>query len=268
MRRDIHRLDNESMLCRLCNAVRDPSFVPEKQVAIIVPTRERDEQWAVFQEHMCAFWKSKTLPLHIWRIEQTPERSFNRAWLFNVGFKLHHEHTNTNTSCIAVHNVDVLPEPGVDYADCSLPTLLSSESEHFNWAAPYDHFAGEVFLASPSHWTLINGMSNSLWGWGGDDDELYERVRQKGLLIDGDRIRRPAKGFGRFGSIKKGHNVRPRVVEEYNQNVAILTQAQRNMLDPADDGLYQTTFALKSTTSHACNNSARVTVHTAVVGVV
>ena len=48
----------------------------------------------------------------------------------------------------------------------------------------------------------------------------------------------------------------------------ILTRAQRNMLDSADDGFRQTTYALKSTTSHACNNSARVTVHTAVVGVV
>ena len=267
MRRDIHRLDNESMLCRLCNAVRDPSFVPEKQVAIIVPTRERDEQWAVFQEHMCSFWKSNTVPLHIWRIEQTPERSFNRAWLFNVGLKLHQNHTNPNASvsCVAVHDVDLIPEPGVDYTDCSMPTQLGSELEHFNWGYPYEQSMGGVFLASASHWTQVNGMSNSFWGWGGEDDELFERFKRKGLLIDGQRPRRPAKGFGRFRKIKQGHNVRAKVPEEYKQNVAILTQAQRNMLDPADDGLSQTTYALKSTTSHACNNSARVTVHTATV---
>jgi hypothetical protein len=170
-----------------------------------------------------------------------------------------------------VHDVDLLPEPGVDYTDCSSPTHIASETEHFNWGFPYENFAGGVFLASASHWTQVNGMSNSFWGWGGEDDELFERFKRKGLLIDGQRPRRPAKGFGRFAKIKEGHNVRAKVPEEYNQNVAILTQAQRNMLDSADDGLRQTTFALHgqvSTTSHACNNGARITVYTATVGLV
>jgi len=241
-------------------------------IALIVPTRDRGDQWRIFKGHMCSFWGSGEVPMHIWRIEQTPERSFNRAWLFNVGLKLFKEGPYVPLSCIVVHDVDLLPEPGVNYTSCPLPTLVSSEAEHFNWGAPYDHYAGGVFMASPEHWGEVNGMSNQFWGWGGEDDELYERFKRKGLLIDGNTLRRPAKGFGRFSKIKEGHNVRPKVAEEYNQNVAILTQAQRNMVDPANDGLIQAAFALQGqveTERHACDNhNPMVTVHTATVGVV
>jgi hypothetical protein len=235
-------------------------------IALIVPTRDRDDQWMVFKEYMCGFWESSEVQVHIWRIEQTPEMSFNRAWLFNVGLSLCQEDP---LSCIAVHDVDLLPEPGVDYTSCPLPTLLSSEAEHFGWGAPYLHYAGGVVLASPEHWMQVNGMSNRFWGWGGEDDELYERFRGKGLLIDGDMPRRPAKGFGRFRKIREGHNVKPKIAEEYDKNVAILAEAQRNMLDPGSDGVSQTAFALEGqveTEHQECN--PWVTVHTARVRVV
>jgi hypothetical protein len=237
-------------------------------VALIVPTRDRDGQWEVFEKHMCAFWGSSRVQLHIWRIEQTQGRSFNRAWLFNVGFKLHHKLVNATTNCIAVHDVDLLPEPGVNYTDCLLPTQVSSELEHFDWGVPYTHNVGGVLLASPSHWAKINGMSNSFWGWGGEDDELFERLKKHGLLIDGNRPRRPVKGVGRFRKIREGHNVKPKIAAEYDRNVGLLLEAQRNTLDPADDGLSQTAFALQGqveTERHACDSSPMVTVHTLTV---
>lgn len=29
----------------------------------------------------------------------------------------------------------------------------------------------------------INGFSNEFWGWGGEDDDLFKRVRHEGLTI-------------------------------------------------------------------------------------
>jgi hypothetical protein len=237
-------------------------------VALIVPIRDRGDQWRVFKDHMCAFWGSSDVPMHIWRIEQTPERSFNRAWLFNVGLRLCQEGP---LSCIVVHDVDLLPEPGVNYTACPVPTLVSSEAEHFNWGAPYDHYAGGVFMAKPEHWVEVNGMSNLFWGWGGEDDELYERFKRKGLLGDGGAVRRPVHGTGRFRKITVGHYVKPKVSEEYDQNVALLIGMQNGRLDPADDGLRQTAFALQGrveTERHACDNNSMVTVHTVRVGFV
>ena len=30
---------------------------------------------------------------------------------------------------------------------------------------------------------MINGFSNVFFGWGGEDDDLYDRVRAKGLVV-------------------------------------------------------------------------------------
>ena len=44
------------------------------------------------------------------------------------------------------------------------------------------YFGGSVAIAW-SHFHQINGYPNRMWGWGGEDDELYKRVTKKGLKI-------------------------------------------------------------------------------------
>ena len=44
------------------------------------------------------------------------------------------------------------------------------------------YFGGSVAIAW-SHFHQINGYPNRMWGWGGEDDELYKRVTTKGLKI-------------------------------------------------------------------------------------
>jgi len=83
---------------------------------------------------------------------------------------------------VAIHDVDLLPSPDVQYLNCSFPTYLSSEMESFNWGVPYGHYCGGVFIASPVHWKQINGMTNLFWGWGGEYDELFSRLSARGLL--------------------------------------------------------------------------------------
>ena len=36
---------------------------------------------------------------------------------------------------------------------------------------------------SVDHFRLVNGFSNVFWGWGGEDDDMSNRLRQKKLYI-------------------------------------------------------------------------------------
>jgi len=40
---------------------------------------------------------------------------------------------------------------------------------------PYYGIFGGVSAFKKEHFNLINGFSNKFFGWGGEDDDLYER---------------------------------------------------------------------------------------------
>jgi hypothetical protein len=44
-----------------------------------------------------------------------------------------------------------------------------------------NHFGGMTAL-STNDFQSVNGFSNSFWGWGGEDDQLYQRVKFRMLL--------------------------------------------------------------------------------------
>lgn len=43
------------------------------------------------------------------------------------------------------------------------------------------------------HFFLVNGFSNSFWGWGGEDDDLYRRVKHHKL-----KVFRPSPDVARY----------------------------------------------------------------------
>jgi hypothetical protein len=260
-------------------------------IDIIVPFRDRENQWEIFIKHMCIFFqnlennyiinnninhntvnsndKSSSTNyvsrINIWRIEQTvTDQSFNRAMLFNIGLKVSNNYKynddddNIKKQCVIIHDVDLLPEFGVDYMSCNLPTQLSSEMENFNWGIPYNRFSGGVFTASRKHWIEINGMSNKFWGWGGEDDELFFRWRRMSLLLLDNLPNRPLKGHGRFRKNSINHNRRKTIDEEYNKNVHLMNGMENGKFDPSLDGFNQVNFSNVhpiQRDTQTCNNS-------------
>ncbi|CAK9108992.1 4-N-acetylgalactosaminyltransferase bre-4 (Bacillus thuringiensis toxin-resistant protein 4) (Bt toxin-resistant protein 4) (Beta-4-GalNAcT) [Durusdinium trenchii] len=77
------------------------------------------------------------------------------------------------------------PTPVVDYGWCIYPNQLSGEIECWGWGVPYPDNVGGVVSMSPTHWRGINGFSNEYDGWGGEDDDLYLRLKQNSLLKGG-----------------------------------------------------------------------------------
>jgi len=51
------------------------------------------------------------------------------------------------------------------------------------------HWAGGVTAFTRDQFEKVNGYSNRFWGWGGEDDEMFLRVRAKGMNI----VRYPAE---------------------------------------------------------------------------
>ena len=112
-------------------------------------------------------------------INQVDELRFNRASLINVGFLL----CQDDCDYIAMHDVDLLPlNLNLDYG--------YPEKGPYHVAAPHLHpkyhyrkFVGGILLLKREHFKQVNGMSNKFWGWGREDDELYLRMKQAGLII-------------------------------------------------------------------------------------
>jgi predicted glycosyltransferase involved in capsule biosynthesis len=48
---------------------------------------------------------------------------------------------------------------------------------------PYDNIFGGVSALTKEQFTTVNGFSNKFWGWGGEDDEMWNRLKNAGYHV-------------------------------------------------------------------------------------
>ena len=58
---------------------------------------------------------------------------------------------------------------------CEINILLIFELILFISSLPYKGLFGGAGSFTRAHFELINGFSNVFWGWGGEDDDLFQR---------------------------------------------------------------------------------------------
>jgi len=177
---------------------------------------------------MQSYWAKNFACDSLWIVvvEQNDKKPFNRASLANVGIsEVTHraKRLHLTVGCIVFHDVDLVPEPGVPYTQCAVPTQLGSELQHFQWGVPYAKSAGGIVSMNLVDWRKVNGFSNRFQGWGGEDDDLYNRLAAAKLLKNG-QITRPPTGHGRFKTIdeRRIHHPRRRDHPNHASNVQIL----------------------------------------------
>jgi predicted glycosyltransferase involved in capsule biosynthesis len=163
------------------------------RLSLIVPYRERDEHLELFIPHMKKFLIDSEIDFHIFVIEQGDNLPFNRAKLLNIGFS----ETKINFDYFCFHDVDMLPVNS-DYTYSEIPTHLASEVQQFNWGLAYDTYFGGVTLFNKKDLETINGYSNNYWGWGAEDDDLWNRCIMKGIS--------PTRRNGRYYSLDHGRD--------------------------------------------------------------
>ena len=68
------------------------------------------------------------------------------------------------------------------------PKHISVAVDTLSYRLPYSTICGGVISILKDHFKEINGFANSLYGWGGEDDDLSRRIQLHNLTV----VRSPA----------------------------------------------------------------------------
>lgn len=156
--------------------------IPQHHTAILVCYRNRTEQLQIFLYHMHSFLQNQNIHYQIYVIEQTFDAEFNRGKLFNVGYR--EVSMRSLAGCFIFHDVDLLPENINNIYGCtSCPRHMSNSINVFNYKLPYHTIFGGAIAMTRKQFHDINGFSNVFYGWGGEDDDLFNRVYHGGYRV-------------------------------------------------------------------------------------
>ena len=209
-----------------------------KDLAIIVPYRDREEHLKQFIPYMKGYLNRKGFSFDFYIIEQEDGKPFNRGKLLNVGFVISSKKMNYSNYCF--HDIDLLPV-NVDYSHASVPTHLSSEVEQLGWRYPpiingfeYPDIFGGITIFTEENFKEINGYNNEYWGWGAEDDDLLQRIKFK-KMNHGRRIP------GATRSLKHERQLNG---EDYSKNIQNLNKMRSGTTDFTQNGLSNLSYVL------------------------
>lgn len=145
------------------------------RLSIIIPFRRREEHLKIFLE---SIHKKINCEFDVLVVEQNGDKPFNRGKLLNIGFDI----KKKSSDYFCFHDVDMIPQEDVDYS-CTEDAIvhLSSRISQFSYKLPSENYCGGVISFKKNDFVQINGFSNEYWGWGGEDDDLYFRIKKSGL---------------------------------------------------------------------------------------
>lgn len=158
----------------------------KERLAIIVPYRNRKSQLDEFIPYMENYLKGFDFKILI--IEQANNLPFNRAMLMNIGFAEAKDYDS-----FVFHDVDCIPIDG-DYSYSKDFTHLSGKIEEYGWSVPHENCMGGVLMTDKASFIKVNGWANEYWGWGDEDNEMYDRS----VIMKVPFTRRP----GRYRTLK------------------------------------------------------------------
>lgn len=168
-----------------------------QSLVIIVPYKDREDHLSIFLRHIHPFLQAQMLNYSILLLEQTHPNVFNRGALLNIGF-LEARKLWPEVDCVIFHDVDLLPEHYSNLYRCrETPLHLGAFVDTANYRV-YKTIVGGVLAVRPHHMFLTNGFSNTYWGWGGEDDDMYNRIAEYRKM----RILYPDPVIGRLTMIK------------------------------------------------------------------
>lgn len=171
---------------------------------IIVPYRNREDNLKTFLQHYNGF--------DIFIVEQSEKKAFNRAKLLNIGV------IESKAKLFCLHDVDLIAFSLQKYRE------FKGGAEHysglcsqFNYIRPYHELFGGVTCFDIDTFRKCNGMSNKYWGWGGEDDDLYQRCLANGI--------KPILNDYKYLSLP---HKKQTITNLYNENKKILSKAKSN----------------------------------------
>ncbi|XP_019619001.1 PREDICTED: beta-1,4-galactosyltransferase 2-like [Branchiostoma belcheri] len=164
-----------------------------EKIAIVVPYRSRRDHLKMFLFYMHPFLQRQGRHYGIYVVGQRGvEHRFCKGILYNMGFISVLK--DDSYDCIIFHDVDLIPEDYRNEYTCGdTPRHLSVAVDTFNYTLPHEKIFGGVVAMTPAQYRLLNGYSNRFCGWGGEDDDMYNRLVKHKLQVS-----RPEKDVGRY----------------------------------------------------------------------
>lgn len=165
-------------------------------MAIIIPFRHRHEHLKHWLYYLHPILQRQQLDYGVYVINQDGEGTFNRAKLMNIGYiETLKEYDYT---CFVFSDVDLIPMDDRNLYRCfDNPRHLAVAMDKFKFQLPYPGFFGGVSSLSKDQYLAINGFPNTYWGWGGEDDDIYNRIKIKDMSIS-----RPSLAVGKYRMVK------------------------------------------------------------------
>ncbi len=164
-----------------------------KHVHIIVPFRDQTEDQVRTRQlrELLTFFKTYLTDkhYHIYVIEQSEDaRLFNKGVLMNYGFQLAEKSAGSGApnDLFVFHDVDMHPDEDLKYWYTTLPRskeIFHLGDRHSRHLEESGRWFGAVVMFRADDYTRINGYPNDYWGWGGEDNDLYERALINDMII-------------------------------------------------------------------------------------
>ncbi|MBN3310254.1 B4GT1 galactosyltransferase, partial [Amia calva] len=154
----------------------------QQKVAIIIPFRNREEHLKFWLYYLHPILQRQQLDYGVYVINQDGEETFNRAKLLNIGYA--EALKEYDYECFVFSDVDLIPMDDRNIYKCySQPRHLAVSMDKFGFRLPYNQYFGGVSSLSKEQFLKINGFPNNYWGWGGEDDDIYNRLASRGMSI-------------------------------------------------------------------------------------
>lgn len=171
------------------------------KLCLVVPFRDSDDpnghghqrskQLEIFKRDIKLEMELRGVDYLLFVAEQEESLPFNRAALLNAGF-LSSYHL---CDYFIFHDVDLLPQSMENtYEYPHVPTHCYSST--WQWKQSQE-LVGGVLSISLEQFLKTNGFSNSFWGWGWEDNDMYFRIIQSGQMIN-----RLPYDVGRYRSLR------------------------------------------------------------------
>lgn len=167
-------------------------LVDATSVAIIVPFRDlhpaqnRSKHLKAFVPHMVKFLTKQkkdglVSDFHIYIMNQSDDgRKFNRGKLLNIGFDMARK-SKRGHDVFIFHDVDLLPNDDLGAWYARFPKTPIHIARVWDRYSGNPKYFGGVVSFSSSDYKRINGFPNTFWGWGGEDDEMQNRLAKLGI---------------------------------------------------------------------------------------
>uniref|UniRef100_H2ZBZ8 Beta-1,4-galactosyltransferase n=1 Tax=Ciona savignyi TaxID=51511 RepID=H2ZBZ8_CIOSA len=179
---EMKKMEGDNPLVKDGGHYKPPYCKALSKVAVIIPYRDRVEHLHYFLEYMHPTLQRQQLDYAIYIINQAGTGKFNRAKLMNIGYV--ESLKDYNFECFVFHDVDLVLENDKSLYSCpAKPRHLSAAVDKFNYVLPYGAIFGGVTELTKEQFEKANGYSNTFWGWGGEDDDMYNRVKFSGMEI-------------------------------------------------------------------------------------